>query len=45
MADLDGSVLSRSTSSKDLYEAFARYYHNLVAKRPNANGVLVGVAN
>ena len=45
MADLDGSVLSRSTSSKDVYEAFARYYHNLVAKRPNANGVLVGVAN
>ena len=44
MADLDGSVLSRK-SDKDAYEAYARYYHNLVCKRPNANGVLVGVKN
>ena len=44
MADLDGSVLSR-VSDRDSYEAYARYYHNLVAKRPNANGILVGVAN
>jgi len=44
MADLDGNVLSRK-SNVDAYEAFARYYHNLVAKRPNANGVLVGIKN
>jgi hypothetical protein len=44
MADLDGSVLSRE-SGLDAWEAFARYYHNLCCKRPNANGILVGVAN
>jgi len=44
MADLDGSVLSRQ-SNLDAYEAYARYYHNLVCKRPNANGILVGVKN
>ncbi len=42
MADLDGNVLSR-VGSKDCYEAYARYYHNLVAKRPNANGILTGI--
>jgi len=42
MADLDGSVLSR-VGSRDSYEAYARYYHNLVAKRPNANGILTGI--
>jgi len=42
MADLDGNVLSR-ISDKDAYEAYARYYHNLVAKRPNANGILTGI--
>ena len=42
MADLDGNVLSRITD-KDAYEAYARYYHNLAAKRPNANGILTGI--
>ena len=42
MADLDGNVLSR-VSNRDCYEAYARYYHNLVAKRPNANGILTGI--
>lgn len=42
MADLDGNVLSR-VGSRDSYEAYARYYHNLVAKRPNANGILTGI--
>ena len=42
MADLDGSVLSR-VGSRDSYEAYARYYHNLTAKRPNANGILTGI--
>ena len=41
MADLDGNVLSR-LDGKDAWEGFARWYHNLVCKRPNANGVYTG---
>ncbi len=42
LADLDGSVLSRS-SGTDAYEAFVRWYYNLVCKQPNRNGVICGI--
>ena len=42
LADLDGNVLSRVTGS-DSYEAYVRYYYNLVCKMPNRNAILVGL--
>ena len=42
LADLDGNVLSRVTGS-DSYEAYVRYYYNLVCKQPNRNAILVGL--
>ena len=42
LADLDGNVLSRVTAS-DSYEAYVRYYYNLVCKQPNRNAILVGL--
>tara|TARA_R100001163_G_scaffold35096_2_gene27021 strand:- start:101 stop:1360 length:1260 start_codon:yes stop_codon:yes gene_type:complete len=42
LADLDGNVLSR-VSGSDSYEAYVRYYYNLVCKQPNRNAVLVGL--
>ena len=42
LADLDGSVLSRSAGT-DAYEAFVRWYYNLVCKQPNRNGVICGI--
>ena len=42
LADLDGNVLSRVTGS-DSYEAYVRYYYNLVCKQPNRNAILVGI--
>ena len=42
LADLDGNVLSR-VSGSDSYEAFVRYYYNLVCKQPNRNAILVGI--
>ena len=41
-ADLDGNILSRNASI-DAYEAFVRYYYNLVCSNPNRNGILVGI--
>tara|TARA_R110000823_G_scaffold137627_4_gene267074 strand:+ start:129 stop:1406 length:1278 start_codon:yes stop_codon:yes gene_type:complete len=43
LADLDGNVLSR-VQSTDAYEAFVRYYYNLVCTNPNRNGILVGLS-
>jgi len=43
LADLDGSVLSR-VANRDAYEAFVRYYYNVVCERPNRNGILVGIS-
>ena len=42
LADLDGNVLSR-VSGSDSYEAYVRYYYNLVCKQPNRNAILVGL--
>jgi len=42
LADQDGNVLDRVGGS-DSYEAYARWYHQLVSKRPNANGILTGI--
>ena len=42
LADLDGNVLSR-VSNSDSYEAYVRYYYNLVCKQPNRNAILVGL--
>jgi hypothetical protein len=42
-ADLDGNVLSRSANT-DAYEAFVRYYYNLVCSNPNRNGILVALS-
>tara|TARA_R100001460_G_scaffold42772_5_gene78976 strand:+ start:1503 stop:2777 length:1275 start_codon:yes stop_codon:yes gene_type:complete len=42
LADLDGNVLSR-VSASDSYEAYVRYYYNLVCKQPNRNAILVGL--
>ena len=42
LADLDGNVLSR-VSNSDSYEAYVRYYYNLVCKMPNRNAILVGL--
>jgi hypothetical protein len=41
-ADLDGSVLSR-TAGTDEFQGFYRHYYQVVAMRPNTNGVLVGI--
>lgn len=42
-ADLDGSVLSR-TAASDEWQGFYRHYYQIVAMRPNANGILCGIA-
>jgi hypothetical protein len=42
LADLDGSVLSRSANT-DSYEAFVRWYYNLICKQPNRNGIICGI--
>ena len=43
LANLDGNVLSRVTD-RDAYEAYVRYYYNLVCHSPNRNGILVGIS-
>lgn len=43
LANLDGNVLSR-VGDKDAYEAYVRYYYNLVCSHPNRNGILVGIS-
>ena len=43
LANLDGNVLSRVTN-RDSYEAYVRYYYNLVCHNPNRNGILVGIS-
>ena len=43
LANLDGNVLSRVTN-RDSYEAYVRYYYNLVCHNPNRNGILVGLS-
>ena len=42
LADLDGSVLSRA-AGRDAYEAFVRWYYNLICKQPNRNGIICGI--
>ena len=42
-ADLDGAILSR-VPNQDKFEGFYRLYYNTVCTRPNANGVLTGIA-
>jgi hypothetical protein len=42
-ADLDGSVLSR-VANHDSWEGFYKWYYNHYCYRPNANGVLTGIA-
>ena len=42
-ANLDGNVLSR-VANTDAYEGYYRWYYNTICVRPNANGVIVGVA-
>lgn len=39
----DGKVLNKVTD-RDAYEGFWKQYLNLLAKRPNANGILAGVS-
>ncbi len=43
LANLDGNVLSR-VGNQDAYEAYVRYYYNLVCTNPNRNGILVGLS-
>lgn len=43
LANLDGNVLSR-VGNRDAYEAYVRYYYNLVCHSPNRNGILVGIS-
>ena len=43
LAQLDGNVLSR-VADKDAYEAYVRYYYNVVCHSPNRNGILVGLS-
>jgi hypothetical protein len=43
LANLDGNVLSR-VADRDAYEAYVRYYYNLVCHSPNRNGILVGIS-
>ena len=43
LANLDGNVLSRM-ANQDAYEAYVRYYYNLVCSHPNRNGILVGIS-
>jgi hypothetical protein len=43
LAQLDGNVLSR-VANKDAFEAYVRYYYNVVCHSPNRNGILVGLS-
>lgn len=43
LAQLDGNVLSR-VADRDAYEAYVRYYYNVVCHSPNRNGILVGLS-
>jgi len=42
-ADLDGSVLARIVN-EDSWEGFYKWYYNHYCYRPNANGILTGIA-
>ena len=43
LAQLDGNVLSR-VANRDAYEAYVRYYYNVVCHSPNRNGILTGLS-
>lgn len=43
LAQLDGNVLSR-VANKDAFEAYVRYYYNVVCHSPNRNGILTGLS-